>query len=727
MKKTLLVVITTLAALLAITATAERKIWLYSHSGNHVSLPVTDLDSISFETPTVLELSDYIKKFDSKGGIFTLAITTNQAWKAEVNNPIAVTLSKATGTGTDEITVTAMENTGTKSYSAIITVTALNGMYKQLILTVAGTEQGSLKLDPEIKNLASTGGRFPLNIQTDQAWTAMVSDPSALTLSKSSGAGSATINVSATVNADTTPYTEYVTVELEDGTKKQLTVNVSVNDEYVTSDIKGTIIEKKGGTFEANISSNTIWYFESSQPWLTVTPASGKFNGKVTVNVEANPNKDDEYATLNFTAIGGKTSSVSVTREGDRISVSPNSKTLPPAGGTYKIGVTSNTEWTVSANESWVTFDKTKGTLNDSIVVTVEEGDKDAASATITVTTTNGKTATCTIIHESDKISVSPSSKTFPPAGGTFEVGVTSNTDWTASGSKSWATLSVSSGNGNGTITITVSENTNLKADTVVVTLTTALGKSASTSIIRLGREKCKASDYPQVTIGTQTWMAENYRCSKYDTQSEAYNASWLTNNTIPTSESYTYTPYYTDASDKSKWDSYSKQDGVNLTDAQVAKLGYLYNWAAAVGVADGEKQTTAFSGNRQGICPNGWHVPSRAEWQTLQDYIEKTDGKGEYTAGKHLKTTSGWYSGDSYYTPGLDTYGFAALPASYARESGVDLVGHDAYFLSTTPHDYGLGSEYVHSRRLYSMYDAYEESVECRKYFAYSVRCLKD
>ncbi|MCQ2361400.1 MAG: hypothetical protein MJ009_08020, partial [Paludibacteraceae bacterium] len=87
--------------------------------------------------------------------------------------------------------------------------------------------------------------------------------------------------------------------------------------------------------------------------------------------------------------------------------------------------------------------------------------------------------------------------------------------------------------------------------------------------------EKCKASDYPQVTIGTQTWMAENYRCSKYDTESEAYNASWLTDNTIPTSEDYTYTPYYTDASDKSKWKT-SEYAG-NLTDEQIEKLGYLY------------------------------------------------------------------------------------------------------------------------------------------------------
>ncbi|MCQ2351429.1 MAG: hypothetical protein MJ003_05580 [Paludibacteraceae bacterium] len=201
--------------------------------------------------------------------------------------------------------------------------------------------------------------------------------------------------------------------------------------------------------------------------------------------------------------------------------------------------------------------------------------------------------------------------------------------------------------------------------------------------------EKCKASDYPQVTIGTQVWMAENYRCSKYDTQSEAFNASWLKDNTIPTYDGYSYTPYYTDASDKSKWET-SEYAG-NLTDAQVAKLGYLYNWAAAVGVADGEEQTTSFVGNRQGICPNGWHIPSIAEWQAFYDYIYNDMRLTSNTVGKYLKTISGWYSGGS----GLDTYGFVSLPAGYATGSGVNHVGGGSSFCTATPSGSGSGAAY--------------------------------
>lgn len=244
-----------------------------------------------------------------------------------------------------------------------------------------------------------------------------------------------------------------------------------------------------------------------------------------------------------------------------------------------------------------------------------------------------------------------------------------------------------------------------------------ACKKNESTSTNKV-TDAC-GNTYPVVKIGEQYWMAENLRCNKYSTESEAYKEGRYT---IPTSKSLTCTPYYTDASDKSKWEFDDYAD--NLTDSQVAKLGYLYNWAAAVGVADGEKQTTAFSGNRQGICPNGWHIPSEAEWQTLENYIEKTDGMGEYTAGKHLKNTSGWYDGDSDYKPGLDTYGFAALPAGVAYGSEVSSVGVGTNFWTATPDE--SYSDYAYYRYLGFINDYLGDDYGY-KFNGQSVRCLRN
>jgi len=321
---------------------------------------------------------------------------------------------------------------------------------------------------------------------------------------------------------------------------------------------------------------------------------------------------------------------------------------------------------------------------------------------------------------------LNPESKVLGSSGGRFTVSVTANKPWTASVNDPKAlTVSKTSGTGNDEISVLAQPNAEEKSYSAILTVTLSNGQYKQMIVTVEGTtptpvgEKCKASDYAQVTIGTQTWMAENYRCSKYDTESEAYNAKWLTNNTIPASNDAVYTPYYTDASDKSKW--YSTEYAGNLTDAQVAKLGYLYNWAAAVGVEDGyDYGTTPFTGTRQGICPNGWHVPTKAEWQTLYDFIYKAQSLTSNQVGKYLKTTSGWYSNGN----GTDTYGFAAMPAGYAYGSSVYYVGYGALFWTATPDEsnsygayyrnIGYGNDYL---------DSYYDSKFCGR----SVRCLRN
>jgi len=54
-----------------------------------------------------------------------------------------------------------------------------------------------------------------------------------------------------------------------------------------------------------------------------------------------------------------------------------------------------------------------------------------------------------------------------------------------------------------------------------------------------------------------------------------------------------------------------------------------------------------------QGICPDGWHLPTRTEWNALF-----TEVGGKSTAGKILKSQTGWDGN------GTDEYGFSALPA---------------------------------------------------------------
>ena len=80
-----------------------------------------------------------------------------------------------------------------------------------------------------------------------------------------------------------------------------------------------------------------------------------------------------------------------------------------------------------------------------------------------------------------------------------------------------------------------------------------------------------------------------------------------------------------------------------------------------------------------QGICPNGWHIPTDEEWKQLEGEVDSqydypdpewdqfNEWRG-FDAGKNLKSTSGWYNNGN----GSDLYGFSALPGGERRENGV-------------------------------------------------------
>lgn len=312
---------------------------------------------------------------------------------------------------------------------------------------------------------------------------------------------------------------------------------------------------------------------------------------------------------------------------------------------------------------------------------------------------------------ESLTISVAPTEINVSCDGGTFDIAICSVKSWSVKSNQTWAVASPTEGSNNGAIKLTVSENSSKESDSAIVTVSTADGKSATVTINRKGNpDLCSADQYKQVTIGDQTWMAENYKCSKYDTESEAYKRGRYK---VPYGYSY-MTPYYVDGADKSMW-STEMTNAENLTDAQVAKFGYLYDWAAAVGVEYG-KDNYYSTGNRQGICPNGWHIPTVEEFDEL---VKKLGGMS--VAGKKLKTTSGWYDGGN----GTDAYGFSGLPSGYCGGTVINYIGTYGEYHTATYHN--TYNYYFTSAYLYYNYDYFYENEKSLKDFGYSVRCVKN
>ena len=168
---------------------------------------------------------------------------------------------------------------------------------------------------------------------------------------------------------------------------------------------------------------------------------------------------------------------------------------------------------------------------------------------------------------------------------------------------------------------------------------------------------------YKTVKIGTQTWMAENL------------NYAYLQ----PTAE--------LDSS------SFCYRDSASYCE----KYGRLYSWDVAIN-----------------ICPDGWHLPDTTEWNTLFAAVG-----GSSTAGKMLKSTSGWKNSGN----GTDAYSFAVLPAGYGDNGKTyDFEGSDADFWSSTEDDSGSAYDV-----LMNYHDDVAYLFNFGKRHAFSVRCVKD
>ena len=160
---------------------------------------------------------------------------------------------------------------------------------------------------------------------------------------------------------------------------------------------------------------------------------------------------------------------------------------------------------------------------------------------------------------------------------------------------------------------------------------------------------------YKTVKIGEQIWFAENcaylpqvMKPSEYSAETPCY---------------YVYDYDGNDVAAAKATENYRNE-------------GVLYNWPAAGGNMDSKND--AIPSGIQGPCPDGWHVPSEAEWEILYKYVRDRipenesaiywDGSTVYNVSGHLRANVWPIKEDPDFPQltkgGMDTYGFAIRPS---------------------------------------------------------------
>ncbi len=214
---------------------------------------------------------------------------------------------------------------------------------------------------------------------------------------------------------------------------------------------------------------------------------------------------------------------------------------------------------------------------------------------------------------------------------------------------------------------------------------------------------------YNIITIGDQQWLKENLKTTRY--RNEDPIPTNLNDNDWSNTLSGAYAIY-----------PHELIDVLNSEAGVLSVYGALYNWYTV--------------DDARGLCPDGWHVPTDAEWTTMENFLISNGYNYDGTTGgnkiaKSLGSLSGWASSPNVYAIGNTSYpekrnasGFTALPGGYRWEtygSFGNIYTQARWWASTETNTYSAWQRFVS----YGDYPCIR--IDHDKNVGTSIRCLKD
>jgi ribosomal protein L14 len=306
-------------------------------------------------------------------------ISSNQSW---------CNVSPLSGIGNASFFISTATNPGA---TRIAKITLVSGLITRILYV---NQTGGFFIDSLYvfaDSIMRSAEAFPTNlidIGCNRSWTAS-SNQSWATVTPTSGTNNGTINVSITANSGAAR-TAIITV-----TAGSLMRTVSIQqaafvDSLSLSADSLILSAAASATNTIQVMSNKTWTVSSNQTWATVTPTSGNNNGSFNINIAANSGAQ-RTATITVTA-GSKVKTVTVKQATfvpvpDSITLNMDTLNVGTAGGaTNTIQVFSNTNWTISANQTWVTLSPTSGNNNGTFNINVAANTGTQRTATVTAT-----------------------------------------------------------------------------------------------------------------------------------------------------------------------------------------------------------------------------------------------------------------------------------------------------------------------------------------------------
>ena len=358
----------------------------------------------------------------------TWSITSNQPW---------LTVNTVSGTGDAKISVTALKNGNISTRSGTLTVTSKGlGSYSIYI------DQAGQDANPDMyENNDTEATSFVANLAFNNDWASFCTSDANINTATDLDFYKIVLpigynySIATVLNHDysnifsskllykigsagtwSSPYSygEIPTIQTDGNTELYLKVkpyyvgnkgtyefqNSITRTAYLLSLSKATInLSNIAATSSFDITANTSWTATSSDSWLTLGSTNGTNNGTVQLSATANTSNSARVALI--TVAGGPIPQViTVTQDAGAATLDISATTLniaQLAASTSTFNITSNTNWTVSSSETWLTVNTASGSYSGSITVTADANNSVNSRNAIVTVTCNGVSKTVTI------------------------------------------------------------------------------------------------------------------------------------------------------------------------------------------------------------------------------------------------------------------------------------------------------------------------------------------
>lgn len=410
MKRTLLSI---LLGLLALTMGAQTYMNIQRKDGATLRVALSDISNVSFEVETLLEVTPTQKIIGAEGGTIEFIVHCNTDWTARVlENPQAngnrqwLKLAPGSGEGSGEgmFTLIAEANQSIKPDTKKVVVSA-GSQNVTVEITQEGAEPYGVA-NPSKITFSPTGGTLSVTLKSNTSWSVyntytwisvnpegmpQIPDPIKTT----------TLSITATENTGASARKGELFIASNDGA---LLATIQIEQVGFTPPSLSIYTENatenlpyNGASLTISVESNTSWEVTTTgSDWISFSRKSGSGSGSFTASIGSNSSTNIREAKIAVkTTDGSQQATINISQQAYvpptptlDVSIAPNAS-YTADNFHVTLNVTSNSSWTVSSSQSWISLSRTQGNGNGNVMLTASQNTQTIAR-TARITISNG-------------------------------------------------------------------------------------------------------------------------------------------------------------------------------------------------------------------------------------------------------------------------------------------------------------------------------------------------